>query len=57
MSESCKFRFHMGCGEPLQSRWWVAQPVRTMLGVRQDAQVMRTRNRQTVERQGAKCKS
>lgn len=56
MSESCKFRFHMGCGEPLQSRWWVTQPVRTLLPVRQDAPAVRTHNRRNVIRQEAKCK-
>ncbi len=27
MKSSVKFRIHMGCGEPLQSRRWVAYPV------------------------------
>lgn len=57
MSDSCKFRFHMGCGEPLQSRWWVVQPVRSLLTMEQDVQNVRVPNQRTSERQGAKCKS
>lgn len=57
MSDSCKFRFHMGCGEPLQSRWWITQTVRTLLTERQDVRSVRIRNRQAAVRQGDKCKS
>ena len=57
MSASCKFRIHMGCGEPLQSRWWVAQPVRTLLMLDQDGAAARVRNRRSAKRQGTKCKS
>lgn len=57
MNDSCKFRFHMGCGEPLQSRWWVAQPARSLLVEGQYSRAAETRNRRTVERQGAKYKS
>jgi hypothetical protein len=57
MSDSCKFRFHMGCGEPLQSRWWITQPVRALLTERQDARDVRIRNRRAAEREGGKCKS
>jgi len=56
MSGSCKFQFHMGCGEPLQSRWWVAQPVR-MLSTGQSARAVRGGNRRAVASQGVKCKS
>lgn len=29
MSTGVGQRFHMGCGEPLQSRWWVTRTLRT----------------------------
>jgi hypothetical protein len=57
MSDSCKFHFLMGCGEPLQSRWWVAQPVRMLLMAGRDERASGVRNRRTAERQGDKYKS
>ena len=57
MSGSCKFRFLMGCGESLQSRWWVTQPVRVLLPLSQDARTVQVRNPPTAAHQGAKCKS
>ena len=56
MSSSCKFRIQMGCGEPLQSRWWVAQPVRSLLMPEQGLRSSGTVKRQASRRQGAKCK-
>ena len=56
MSGSCKFRFPMECGEPLQSRWWIAQPLRR-LSIWQSARVVRGGNRRAVASQGVKCKS
>ncbi len=57
MSASCKFRIHMGCGEPLQSRWWVSQPVRTRLMADEGVSAARVRNRRLAKRQRTKCKS
>lgn len=57
MSASCKFRIHMGCGEPLQSRWWVTQPVRTLLLMDQDTPAARIPDRRSAKRPGTKCKS
>ena len=57
MSGSCKFRFHMGYGEPLQSRWRVTQPVRVLLPLSQDARTVQVHNSPTAAHQGAKCKS
>ncbi len=58
MSDSSyKFRFHMGCGEPLQSRWWVAQSVRTLLVMNKDTRAVQAPAPRTVVCQGAKCKS
>ena len=56
MSGSCKFRFHMGCSEALQSHWWVAQPLR-MLSTGQSARAVPGGKRRTVASQGVKCKS
>lgn len=56
MSNSCKFRIQMGCGEPLQSRWWIAQPVRGLLSPEQGLRAG-TAKRRAASRQGAKCKS
>ena len=57
MSSSCKFRMQMGCGEPLQSRWWIAQPVRTLLMMGADVPAARVRSRRLAKRQRAKFKS
>jgi len=57
MSVSCKFRMQMGCGEPLQSRWWVTLPVRTLLMPDESTSAARGRSRRLVKRQRAKLKS
>lgn len=57
MNSSTKFRMHMGCGEPLRSRWWVAQPVHSLSVQSKEMPSERLRNSRAVRRQGGKCKS
>ena len=55
MNCSVKFRFHMGCGEPLQCRRLVTRPVQAQLALQQED---RERNRcrlRAAQREG-KCK-
>jgi len=56
MSSSSKYRIHMGCGEPLQSRWWVTQARRAALPGEAEMRVERLAKRHAGERPGAKCK-
>ena len=57
MSSGNKFRMHMGCGEPLRSRWWVAQPLSGLSPEDREGRGERLRKRRGVRRQGVKCKT
>ena len=54
MSSTSKFRMHMGCGEPLQSRSWIAQPMRILLTLGKNERQSMPR---TAARRGARGKS
>ncbi len=56
MSSSAKFRFHMGCGEPLQSRWWVARSARAQSSAQQGSKPNAMRNDGCATQRGGKCK-
>jgi hypothetical protein len=56
MSSGSKYHFHMGCGEPLQSRWWVTQTRRAILPGSQEVRVERLNKRNSSIRRGTKCK-
>ncbi len=56
MNVSCKYRIHMGCGEPLQSRWRVTQSRRPLLAGDQDARNSHPPKSSGGVRRGAKCK-
>ena len=51
-----KFRFHMGCGEPLQSRSWLKRTLRLRLSADNDGKIKCARAGLTPSRRGAKCK-
>ena len=57
MNSGSKFRMHMGCGEPLRSRWWVAQPLHSLSLDDKDLRDERLRKRRGAPRQGGKCKT
>ena len=56
MNTSSKYRFHMGCGEPLQSRRWVTHTRRALLPGDQEGRGERSNKRNAAARPGAKCK-
>ena len=57
MKSSAKFRIHMGCGEPLQSRRWVANPVLAQAFSACGAKSKSAAVKRSKLRQGDKCKS
>ena len=58
MNSDDKFRFHMGCGEPLRSRWWVAKQVQCHLSAQQhSSKAPRSRSAGDASRRGGKGKS
>lgn len=56
MNYSNKFRFHMGCGEPLQCRQLVARPVRAQSAAQQCDRPERSRSRLSAAQREGKCK-
>ncbi|MCO6414219.1 MAG: hypothetical protein J5I92_15890 [Thiogranum sp.] len=56
MNGNDKFRFHMGCGEPLQCRRLVARPVRAQSAAQQDERTERSRSRLSATPREGKCK-
>jgi hypothetical protein len=57
LSSSSKIRFHMGCGEPLQSRWWVARMARNQITTAQGAKETLVRSDSCISARGGKSKS
>lgn len=56
MNTSPKYRFHMGCGEPLQSRRCVTHARRAPLPGDHEGREERLNKRNPAARPGAKCK-
>lgn len=56
MNSGKKFRFHMGCGEPLCCRSWVAATVRNRLADARSAEGRRMRDTAAPTVRGDKCK-
>ncbi len=57
MNASNKFRFQMGCGEPLCSRWWVALTARNRFAEARGAKTPRVRSNASATEREDKCKS
>ena len=57
MNSSNKFRMHMGCGEPLRSRWWVAQGLHSRAPEDKEGRGGRLSKPRGARYQGAKCKT
>ncbi|MDT8387644.1 MAG: hypothetical protein RQ736_09025 [Thiogranum sp.] len=57
MNSAKKFRFHMGCGEPLCCRWWVALTARNRLTNVRGAEGPRVPGTAAQTVRGDKCKS
>jgi hypothetical protein len=57
MSSTVKFRMHMGCGEPLQSRSWVSRPLQVLLATSKPARVDRLAAGRAAGRCGGPSKS
>jgi hypothetical protein len=56
MKSGCSYRIHMGCGEPLRSRWWVAKAQRASSAGQEEMSVERLSRQDISVRAGGKCK-
>ena len=52
-----KFRIHMGCGEPLQSRSWLAQSLQARASAGNVVKSKYARSGRSAPSRGTKCKS
>ena len=57
MNSGSKFRMHMGCGEPLRSRSWLAHSLQPKASLGGAPKPKSVRRGPAVERRGVKCKS
>jgi len=56
MSASAGYSFRMGCGEPLQCRWWIARALQASVAARQERR-NRTAGQIAAGRLNAGCRS
>jgi len=57
MRSNSGLRVHMGCGESLQSRWWVPRPVEVQPVSGRDGKPKCTRTQMANVKRGVKCRS
>jgi len=57
MNAGNTFRFHMGCGEPLRSRWWVALTARNRFTDARGAKSQPVGSNAAASEREDKCKS
>jgi hypothetical protein len=57
MRANDKLYVHMGCGEALQSRWWVPRPVAVQPASGRDGKPKCERTQMTHVKRGVKCRA
>ena len=57
MSTSESLHVHMGCGESLQSRWWIPKPGKALSVSEHTGKSKRARTQIKDARSGDKCRS
>jgi hypothetical protein len=57
MSFEIKLRMQMGCGEPLQCRWWITHPTRSLHSGGAGTHGCAVRERQAAVNPRTRCKS
>jgi len=57
MRANDKLYVHMGCGEALQSRWWVPRPVAVQPASGRDGKPRCEREQMTHVKRGVKCRA